>query len=393
MQENNLKVMHIIHNLRRAGAQEVVRILSEYLVKDGCVPIVCTFIDGPIGRDLEKLGIQVEVLRPRRYSILALPWFIIDLIHIRQELVQLVKKHEIDIIQTHILEMFDFLVLTLKFSTDLKIVLWTVHNVDFLPTEKNWLLKPKRVVYRLLYRLMAQGVSKFIAVSDEVREAVISQIGIIQDKVITIANGVDVKRYECIDDGTLLRQHLALESDSRLITVVGRLTTQKGHCYLITAAADVLFHHPNVHFLFVGEGKLKESLQAQAQTLGVSEHIHFLGMRHDVPNILAASEIFVLPSLWEGLSIALIEAMAASKPIVATSVSGTNEVMENNKTGLIVSPGDSQALAEAIIEMLNNSEQAQAMGKAAKEHVVTHYSAQKQADEHMALYRRSLSQS
>jgi glycosyltransferase involved in cell wall biosynthesis len=392
MPENRLKVMQIILNLERAGAQEVVRTLSEYLMADHCVPIVCTFEDGPVRRDLEALGIEVEVLGPRRYGILALPWFIADMVHIRRKMTQLVKEYEIDVVQTHLLKTLDFLVLTLRYGTDLHVVLWTIHNVDFLPMTAHWLLKPKRLVHRLLYRLAAGIVSGLIAVSDEVRESIIRQIGPIQNKIITIPNGVDFRRYERSVDREAIRRQLGIRPDSLLIVTVGRLTTQKGHRYLITAAATVASRYPDAHFLFIGEGELKETLQAQAEALGISEHIHFLGIRNDVPDVLAVADLFVLSSLWEGLSIALLEAMASSKPIVATAVSGTTQVMTHGETGLMVPPRDSRALADAIIQLLSDRAQARAIGQAAKQHIEVHYSAQRQADEHLALYRRLLAE-
>jgi glycosyltransferase involved in cell wall biosynthesis len=387
--------MHIVLNLRRAGAQEVVRTLSEYLATtDNCVPVVCTFVDGPIRCDLETLGIKVELLGGhRRHKIVALPWFIAELLEMRRKLAQLVREYEIDIVQTHLLEMLDFMVLTLRFGTNLRVIFWTIHNVHFLPLGDHWLPRLKRFVYRWIYRLAANEVSGFIAVSDEVRESMIRQVGPVQHKIITIPNGVDVRRFECSVDGSSLRQQLAIEPDARLITTVGRLTTQKGFGYLITAAAEVVPCCPNVHFLIIGDGELKGKLQAQTQSLDVSDHIHFLGIRDDVPAVLAASELFVLPSLWEGLSIALLEAMASGKPIVATAVSGTTQVMVPGETGLIVPPGDSRALADAIQQLLADPMHADALGQTAKRHVATHFSAKKQADEHLAIYHRFLANS
>jgi glycosyltransferase involved in cell wall biosynthesis len=286
--------------------------------------------------------------------------------------------------------MLDFVVPTLRYGTDLRVVLWTIHNVSFLPMTAHWLLKPKWFVYRLLYRLLVGKVSGLIAVSDEVRESIIRQIGPIQDKVITIPNGVDVRRYKPSVDKETIRRQLGIELDSRLMVTVGRLTTQKGHRHLITAAATVVSRYPDAHFLFIGEGELQETLQAQAKALGISEHIHFLGIRNDVPDILAVADLFVLPSLWEGLSIALLEAMASGKPIVATAVSGTTQVLIPGKTGLVVPPRDSRALADAITQLLSDPVRAQAMGRVAKQHVKMNFSAQKQADEHLALYRRLL---
>jgi glycosyltransferase involved in cell wall biosynthesis len=238
--------------------------------------------------------------------------------------------------------------------------------------------------------LLAGRVDGFIAVSNEVRESIVRQIGPIQDKVFTICNAVNLKPLERPGDKTALCRQLGLKAHSHLIATVGRLTEQKGHCYLIDAATTVVSAHPDTHFLFIGDGELKDELQQQVQQGGLAANVHFLGIRDDVPHLLAAVDLFVLPSLWEGLSVALLEAMAAGKPMVATAVSGTIQVMTDGKTGLMVPPRDSQALADAILQLLSNPTQAQAMGQAAKQHVAMNFSAQKQADEHLALYRQLL---
>ncbi len=396
MQNGKLNVMQIILNLDIGGAQEVVRTLVDYLVAGDCVPIVCTFQDGPLRQDIEKLGIKVEVLPPRRYSIVAFPLFIWDMIRIWQSLARLVKKYDIDVVQTHLLRSLDFLILILRYTTRLRVVLWTFHSANFaldraeLPKYK-WLLKPKRYAHHLLYRLASRMVSGFIAVSDEVKEAMVKVIGPIQDRITVICNGVDIKRYRQPVDKARMKSQLGLDTTTRLIAVVATLKKPKGHHYMVEAMATIVPQHPDVHALFIGDGELREELQAQVARLNLGQHIHFLGNRNDVSDLLAASELFVLPSLWEGLSMALLEAMAAGKPIVATAVSGTTQVMVPGETGLIVPPGDSQALASAIIHILSDpAQEAQFMGQTARRYVEIHYSAQKQADEHLALYRRLL---
>ena len=134
----------------------------------------------------------------------------------------------------------------------------------------------------------------------------------------------------------------------------------------------------------------REELQAQVAGLNLGKHIHFLGNRHDVSDLLAASDVFVLPSLWEGLSMALLEAMASGLPIVASKVSGTVQAILPNETGLLIPPGDVQRLTEAIEQMLDDPVRAQAMGAAARRRVEAEFSAEKQADDHIALYRRLL---
>jgi glycosyltransferase involved in cell wall biosynthesis len=392
--DDKLNVMQVILNLERAGAQEVVRTLTEYLQANGCNVTVCAFGDGPMRAEIERLGVKVELLSRPRYSVVFLPMFLAEMLRIRRELARLIETYHVDVVQTHVLQVLDFLILTLRHDTRLRVVLWTMQNVEFLPKwmpeQNHWLQKSKKWGYRLLYRLMAGQVDGFIAVSDEVRQSLVRQIGPVQDKIFTVCNAVDLKLFERPGDKTTLCGQLGLKADSRLVVTVGRLTEQKGHCYLIDAAASVVSTYPDTHFLFIGDGELRGELQRQAQQAGLSENVHFLGIRKDVPDLLVAADLFVLPSLWEGLSIALLEAMAASKPIVATAVSGTTQAMTHGETGLIVPPRDSQALADAINQLLSDPPQAQALGQAAKQHVVVNFSAQKQAHEHLALYRRLL---
>lgn len=393
MPDDQIRVMHIISNLDIGGAQEVVRTLTAYLAEAGCSPVVCSFRDGPLRHEIERLGIPVEIVPGRRASILALPLFIADMWRIRRALIDLVNKHRIQVIQTHLLQVLDFLVLTLRSNHRLS-VFWTIHNYNFalradqLPRHR-WLLRPKRSAYRLLYRAAARRVDGFVAVSDQVATAILNTIGPIGDKITIICNGVDVQRYTHAGDHDGVRRALDLAENARLITTVGTLKEQKGHRFLIDAARSIIARHPDVHLLFVGDGERRADLEAQTVAHGLDRHIHFAGNRSDVPNLLAASDMFVLPSLWEGLPMALIEAMASELPIVATDVSGTKQVIVAGKTGLIVPPGDAAQLKTAILDLLADPARARMMASAARRRVATLFSARKQAEEHIALYRRA----
>lgn len=389
MQNRTLNVMQVIGNLHIGGAQEVVRTLVEYLASNGCQLIVCTFIDGPVRQDIEQLGVKVVVL-PRRHRVMAFPLFFVDIIRIWKLLARLISEHKIDIVQTHLFDLStNSLMLLLPYTTDLRLLFWTVHNVDFGPAGSH-LSKSKRYLYRSLYRLASRTTSGFIAVSDKVKKAMLETVDSIEDSITVICNGVDVKRYGHAVDKSWVRSELGLETNAHVAAVVGTLKKQKGHQYLIEAAASIVRQCPNWHLLVIGDGELREELQAQSERLGLGKHIHFLGNRGDVPDLLAASDLFVLPSLWEGLPMALIEAMASGLPIVATEVSGTVQVMVSGETGILVSPGDAQKLTEAILRLVSDPEQALAMGVAARCRVEEEFSAQKQALEHLALYHGSL---
>jgi glycosyltransferase involved in cell wall biosynthesis len=356
--------------------------------------MVVTFGDGPVRNEIERLGIPVEVISRPRHSVIFLPLFLAEVLRIVRELSRLIDLHCVDVLQTHMLQVLDFAVLSLRCTSRLRVVLWTMQNVHFLPEptqgESKWFRSLKRAGYLLLYRLLSSCVYRIIAVSEEVRRSVIRQAGLPPEKVLTIRNAVDLGQLETDGNRNSLCEQIGIEPHSSLILSVGRLVEQKGHTYLLDAAQSVVSVFSKAHFLIAGEGELRNRLEQQVVRLGLKANIHFLGSRADVPELLAATDLFVLPSLWEGLSVALLEAMVAGKPIVATAVSGTTEVMNPGETGVLVRPGNSQALADAILRLLENPTQAQAMGMAAKQQAEACCSAQVQADEHLELYSLAL---
>jgi len=390
----SLRVMQIVSNLQIGGAQEVVRTLVENLSELGCTSVVCTFRDGSLRTEIENLGIPVEILPERSYSALAVPFFLMEVLQLRQELVRLVEKYEIDVIQTHLLRSFDFLVLSLRVKNGPK-VFWTFHNSlfdlreDHLARNK-WLLKPKRFSHHLLYSLGSRWVDGLVAVSGDVKKSILKTIkGVPAEKISVILNSVDVTRYGKNFNRIALRSKLGFGETEHLMAMVATFKRQKGHKVLVDAAATLIPDFPHLHFLFVGDGELIDELRNQVRELNLEQNIHFLGMRNDIPEILVASDSFVLPSLWEGLPMALIEAMASGLPVIATDVSGTRQVLESGKTGIMVEPGDAQVLAYSIMELLNNPEQAQVMGKTARKKMETMFSAKKQAEEYLTLFEKT----
>lgn len=393
MSPKPLTVMQIISNLEIGGAQEMVRTLAESLSEAGCRSIVCTFRDGPLREEIERAGIPVEMLPQRRHSILNLALFADEARAIRRRLCEIVQEHQVDVLQTHLLRSMDFLVLSLRRDPGPR-VFWTFHNslfdlrADHLDRH-GWLLGPKRFSHHLLYRLGSRWVDGLVAVSEDVRGAILDTMpGIPPDKITVVANCVDIDRYGISEERERFRRALGFGDSDHLMTAVATFKRQKGHRTLLGAAAKVMPRFPRLKMLLVGDGDLREAMETLTAVEGLDDQIHFLGARQDVPEILAASDSFVLPSLWEGLPMALIEAMATGLPIIATDVSGTRDVMVPGETGLLVPPGDSESLAQAVEMLLNDPARGRRMGAAARRQVTALYGSHKQAAEYMALYLR-----
>jgi len=189
-----------------------------------------------------------------------------------------------------------------------------------------------------------------VAVSERVRRIAIEEEGVQPERMKVIHNGITpVQPSDNLSQGKLA---LGLKPNDFVYITVGRLTIQKGHTYLLDAIPRLLERFPdNTVFLFAGEGHQRQILQAKTTRLGLESVVKFLGVRSDIPDLLSLSDVFVMPSLWEGLPLALLEAMSAGLPVVATRVEGVDAVITNGENGCLISPKDVDALSAALINI------------------------------------------
>jgi len=186
------------------------------------------------------------------------------------------------------------------------------------------------------------------------------------------------------------RAELDLPPNAFVISTVGRLHEQKGHEYLLLAARELCAQEKDAIFLIAGYGPLRKHLEARTGELGIASRVRFLGYRKDVKRILAASDVFALPSLWEGMSNAILEAMAAGKPVVATAVDGNVEQVVHGETGLLAPPADSDALAKAFLELARDRRRAREMGDRGRERARRNFPVERMTGAHIELYAKLL---
>lgn len=211
--------------------------------------------------------------------------------------------------------------------------------------------------------------------------------GLKKNRIRVIYNGINLGRFETSGRSNDLRHQLGISPETRLVTTIARLAEVKGHRFLIEAAASLKDRFPRVHYLFVGDGPLRQELEEQADRLGLSGHVIFTGFRDDIPDILCASDIIVLPSLAEGMPLSVLEAMVSGKPIIATDVGSNREVLDA-KIGCIVPPSDAKQLALALDALLSVSNaELSAMGKVARQFAVAHHAEERMASELMEFYQ------
>lgn len=203
----------------------------------------------------------------------------------------------------------------------------------------------------MIDRFLNAFSSKIICVSEAVKKSFVDA-GFDMGKAMVIYNGRNQAKYN------LPRN----PSAKRILITVASLHVYKGHTFLLKALQQVLKEVPETYLWLVGDGPLMDPLKEEVEQLGLSPYVSFLGFRKDVPELLSYATLFVLPSLREGFPLAIVEASAAGLPVIATDVGGNPEGVINNETGLLVSPGDGEALAEAIIHSLANPEKIKSMG-------------------------------
>jgi glycosyltransferase involved in cell wall biosynthesis len=234
---------------------------------------------------------------------------------------------------------------------------------------------------RIQQRFIGRSVDRILPVSRHNAIRLEALLGWPRTKMEVIHNAVDVAAFDRTPDRGL-RHAIAGSGEQPIVLVVARLDPQKGHRHLLAAAQEV----PDAVFVFAGDGPERPTLEAMARDLGVRERVRFLGERSDVPDLLAACDVFVLPSLYEGLPISVLEAMAARRPVVATAIGGTDEAVAEGETGLLVPPADPPSLAAALRRLLADGELRARLGQAGRARVVVRFSSESMVRRVMDVY-------
>jgi glycosyltransferase involved in cell wall biosynthesis len=240
-------------------------------------------------------------------------------------------------------------------------------------------------VYNRLNIVFMKKADKVVAVSQVLADEM-KQQGISSTRMHIIDNGVNLERFANQRGDNDLRKSFGLDGNHKLFGTIGSLTEEKGHVYLIEAAQQVTQKYPECRFLIVGDGRQRQVLEERTADLGLSDKVIFTGSRKDVPEILAMLDAFVLPSLKEGLPMALLEAMASKVPVIATSVGAIPQVLENGINGLLIPPKNSDSIAEAINTMLSDGNSAKEMALRGFEKVRDHYSAKIMFEKYLTVY-------
>ncbi|WP_448640853.1 glycosyltransferase family 4 protein [Geodermatophilus sp. URMC 63] len=240
---------------------------------------------------------------------------------------------------------------------------------------------------RRAYHVAVEPVDRLIAVSEALRRTY-ERIGVPPERFTTVLNGIAPVRVRTQRPSA--REVLGLDPRQPVVMTVGRLTHMKGQCHLVDAVPDLVARFPDLAVVVLGDGPLREALAKQASGLGVADVVRFAGHRPDARLLLAAADVFVLPSRHEGLPLVVLEAMEAGLPVVATRVIGSSEAVDDGVTGVLVPPARPAALGAAIGDLLADPGLRRRQGAAGRQRYLTCFGRERMAAETLAVYESAL---
>lgn len=350
-----LKILHIDPERRWGGGERQVVGLLEYLSRWGHANHLLCHPDGPLAREARKIGIEIYPLR------LGNDLDFRPVLPVRR----LIRDSSYDIVHFHTKRAHAFSLWLGSAPRGLKRVV--TRRMDY-PMRKSW-------YERYLYNRRVDGV---VAISEPIAALLIAG-GVKKEKLRVIHSGVDPEPF----------RNIPIAGGDRSAVVIGTaavLEERKGLRFLLEAAAELKRQGHRLQFRIAGEGSQREKLERLAETLGVKEEVALLGFVADMPAFFSSIDIFVLPSLYEGLGVAALEAMAAARPVIASDVGGLRELVADGETGLRAAPGDSPSLARAISRLVSEPERIRAMGEKGRARVEKYFTMEQMAKQNESYY-------
>ena len=366
-------ILHTIDTTGPGGAETVFLDLAEHLNVEGFDNIAVIKGPGWVEDQLKKRGIPYTIVKP--HGFLSLPYY--------WKLLQLVRRQNVKLIQAHLLgSTLTYSLVSLVLGIPL---IATIHGqVDINPNEK-WVW--------LKNRLMRLGVNRLVAVSEQLADYIVKRRLFAKDKITVIYNGVQVDRYRQAPRDPAWLAQFGLPRDATLVGCLGNVRPAKAYHQLIEAAQLLGEEFPNLKFVIAGHQKpaLMGQLEQQIARLGLEDSVRFIGFYPDTAKFLSQMDLFALSSTSEGFSIATIEAMASGLAVVATRCGGPEEIIEHQKTGLLVAKDSPAELAQGIRSLLTDPDLRARLGNQGKLQVAKRFSAAASRKEYSDIYHHYLS--
>ncbi len=369
MSTRTATVCQILHSLHVGGAEVLAARLARRLRDRYRFLFVCLDELGSLGEELRAEGFPVHVLGRRP----GLDW------RLALRLAGLLRRQRVGVIHAHQYTPF-FYAAAARVAGPRAPILFTEHGRHFPDCPSRKRLAANRL-------LLGRG-DRVVGVGRAVCEALVRNEGIPAARVGLVYNGIDLDRFASASPGrAAVRRELGLGAGDLVILQVARLDYLKDHATAVRTLRRVVRRRPEAHLVLVGEGPEGPKIRELVAQAGLADRVHFLGLRHDIPRLLAAADLFLLTSVSEGIPLTLIEAMAAGLPVVATRVGGVGEVVEEGRTGLLAPAGDDDGLARHVLRLAGAPDEARAMGRLGRARAEASFSEGVMHERYSELYR------
>ncbi len=370
-----MRVIHIIKVTRISGAERHLLLLLSGLIQRGVDARLVVLVEpdklmDDMLAEAREYDIQITRLVIRRDYDLALLW----------KLRALLREQKPDLVHTHLVhaDLFGFVAAK---AAGVGRVISSRHNDDQFRYRPRW-----RKMHRRLWRWADGG----IAISDSIKRFAVEVEGAPAEKITVVHYGID---FAWLSDDDIsaarrqLRADLGLAPDALLLGMVCRLVEQKGIPYALEAMRRTRAGYPDAHLLIAGDGEKADELRRLASALGIADHVHWLGWRSDAADLMAAFDLLLAPSLWEGFGLVLLEAMARRVPVIASRVGAIPEVIVHGETGLLIEPRDVDSLAQAMARLLEDRPLRKYMGLLGAARLEERFSIERMVEATMAVYQ------
>ncbi len=365
-----MRVMFLSTSMGMGGADKQLLSAAQLMHAQGHDVCIVSLTElGPMGLEARSQGIRTESLDMRRG--VPDPRGLIRLI-------RLVRAWKPDVLHSHMVHA-NLMARAVRLFARVPVIVSTIHNIY-----------EGGPLWMAAYRVSNGLVDHMTIISEAAADRFVKE-GIVPRELLTcVPNGVDTERFRQVAPGTreALRSSIGVH-DRFVWLAVGRFEIAKDYPNMLHAFAQVCQRDSSAVLLLVGHGSLQQETESLAQSLGLGDRIRFLGVRSDVPEVMAAADGYVMSSAWEGMPIALLEAGAAGLPIVATRVGGNHEVVRDGESGFLVPPRDAEALGQAMLRLMEQTpERRRDMGERGREHVRVHYGLGRVVERWQDLYRQ-----
>jgi glycosyltransferase involved in cell wall biosynthesis len=367
----HLTILHLINNFGDASITRIVRDLVQHLGQTDFTWHVGGLSGvGDMQGELSRHGAKVVNFGDDGATHA----------EIRRRIRDYVEENQIDIVHSHTPRCV-LVLRTVLGRRHRQLHVATKHILN-APGDRRW-----GMLYSLIDRLLLYSPDHLVAVSDKVYRGVTACPGLDRTNVSMIRNAVDSEPFHVPEQRDSCRAEFDLTPDLVLIGTSGRLEKVKRYDLLLLGFSLVRTKFPQARLMVVGDGTLKHELDKLSDDLGVADAVIWTGFRKDIPRLLAAMDIYCMSSANEGLSLSILEAMAAGKPVIITDVGGARELVEDRKTGLLIPPGSAEAIGNALMELLENPAKMSAIAQAGRDYVVKEFGIERMMESYGRLYR------